>query len=117
MHRFAIPLAVSATVLTLSASCGSSKTNSAPGGDAGSDDGPSSEGSFDAGMDTGGGSVFTTLASGQNSPYRIAVDAKRVYWTNQVGGTVMSAPIDGGTPTTLVSGLDGELFGIAVDST
>jgi hypothetical protein len=49
----------------------------------------------------GGGSA-TTLASGQNAPTGVAVDAANVYWTNNnESGSVMKVPIAGGTPTAL----------------
>jgi len=63
-----------------------------------------------------GGGTLVTLASGQNGPGSIVVDAANVYWANmsdvslgEDGGvgvdTVVKVPLDGGTPTTLASGL------------
>ena len=63
------------------------------------------------------GGLPTTLASGQERPYALAVDATNVYWVNNVAaGSVMKVPIGGGTPTTLASG-QMDPFGLAIDST
>jgi hypothetical protein len=63
-----------------------------------------------------GGGTPTVLASGSEvrAPQGIAVDATHVYWTNS-DGRIMKVPIDGGTPTTLASGLSGPPFTLAID--
>jgi hypothetical protein len=62
------------------------------------------------------GGTPTTIATGQNFPAGIAVDATNVYWTNNLDGTIMKAPLAGGTPTVIASGQSFP-FGIAVDGT
>lgn len=73
---------------------------------------------------TGGGRVMraqvdggapSVVAMGQ-SPSRLAVDAKHLYWTNSAQGTVMKAPLDGGAPVLLAAN-QGQPGGIALDST
>ncbi|MGB7809826.1 MAG: hypothetical protein WBP56_01705 [Polyangia bacterium] len=58
----------------------------------------------------------TTLASGQNNPHGVAIDAANIYWTANYTGTVVKVPIGGGTPTTLASGQNNPAR-IAVDAT
>ncbi len=77
------------------------------------------------------GGTITTLASQLDLPIRVAVDATNVYWTNagrgcpfdagvsvpinmRCGGSIMTMPLQGGTPTILASGQNNP-WGIAVD--
>ena len=50
------------------------------------------------------GTGVTTIVSGQNGPYGVAVGASHIYWADRNSGTIMQANLDGTGVTTLVSG-------------
>ena len=62
------------------------------------------------------GDVAAKLAGAQDNPRFLVADGASVYWTNELGGTVMMAPKGGGAPVILASG-QGSPFGVAVDGT
>ncbi len=76
--------------------------------------------SCQGGTCSGGACQPVMLASGQNGPSGVTVDPTSVYWTNGGSGTgsgsVVKAPLGGGTPTTLAMGVSYP-DGIAVDAT
>lgn len=71
-------------------------------------------------MSVTGGEVTTIATSTVQTPYRLAVDATNIYWTasgDATGdGVIMKVSQQGGSPTTLASGLTNP-SGIAVDAT
>lgn len=63
------------------------------------------------------GGSQTAIASGLTGyPSLISVDATSAYWTNYMDGTVMKAPLGGGSPTTLAAGQNAPFVG-AIDTT
>ena len=50
------------------------------------------------------GTGVTTIVSGQNGPYGVAVGASHIYWADRNSGTIMQANLDGTGVTTLVAG-------------
>jgi len=59
--------------------------------------------------------INTAWITGEASPGAICYDSTYLYWV--AGTTIRRAPIGGGTPVTLVSGLSNASYGIAVDGT
>jgi hypothetical protein len=88
-------------------------TGSSSGG--GSSECPPGPADFDAGPvtpTTATGESVVTIASAQPTPYYLAINPTGVYWLG--ADAVMQAPLDGGAPTTLASGVGNG--GIAADS-
>src|SRR5262249_62030294 len=50
------------------------------------------------------GTGVTTIVSGQDGPYGMAVGASHIYWADRNSGTIMRANLDGTGATTLASG-------------
>jgi hypothetical protein len=69
-------------------------------------------------MPLAGSESPTVLASNENTPWGIAVDANNVYWTNNetTNGNVSSVPLSGSTTITRYVTNAGGPNGIAVDS-
>lgn len=93
-----------------STSSSGSGSGSSSGSDAGTDSGACGAGESPcAGACCGGtctsGRCLVTLATWHEID-EIAVDARAVYWTDVVDGTVLSVPLGGGAVTTLASGQD-----------
>jgi hypothetical protein len=65
----------------------------------------------------GGSPPTKVVTTGDSLPQGMATDGTHVYWANYVAsGTVMRAPVGGGSPTTLASGVNKPGF-VAVDGT
>lgn len=58
----------------------------------------------------------TTLASGQDDPQELVVDARHVYWASAGDGTINRVDKNGGNPA-VVAGAQMSPFGIATDGT
>ncbi len=107
MKRMGILAAVTAvTALALAAGCSSPSTDNG-------DDGGTPDGTPSGGEESGASPIV--IASGQNVADGLAVDGTSVYWTTNLDGNVMKAPVGGGAAVTLASG-QSQPTGIVVDS-
>jgi hypothetical protein len=80
---------------------------------------------FAAFLPSGGGGIFTVPTGGgapnplqsfsTGQPFGVVTDSTNVYWTDSTGGGVYSTPLEGGSLTTLATGLNNPQY-IAVDS-
>ena len=117
----AVPVLVAASLCGCGGGTGPAPAGSSPGTDAGTG------GSIDDGGCVvpkpplcPGGRCEVTLASCQDWPAGIAVNANYVYWVSggasAADGTIMRVPIGGGSPVVLASGLSSPAQ-LALDST
>ncbi|WP_285249332.1 trypsin-like serine protease [Pseudarthrobacter sp. efr-133-R2A-89] len=60
------------------------------------------------------GMGVSTLATGQNGPYGVAVDNTHIYWATYSDGTIRRANLDGTGATTLATGQNSP-YGVAVN--
>jgi hypothetical protein len=66
---------------------------------------------------SGGGATILTQNYPQNGPFGIALDAQNVYWTNNLGNTVMRMPLGGGVAPTTVAANQVLPAAMAIDAT
>lgn len=108
MKQTAMNVLAGLAMLALTAGCSSPESAGVGAIDGGTPDGAWSGGES--------GTAPIVIASGQNVADGIALDGTSIYWTTNLGGTVMKAPLAGGPAVTLASS-QSQPTGVAVDAT